>query len=381
MMRWWIFLLLVSIASAQTTAQSPFLQSQYNDWIGLSIILAGISVVASAGLIVLSRIFSLKNLEQTAKAEFVFAMSTVAIVIVVGLFIGIGEGMVNKVLETAYFATFGCFSPSATLQQPLPTPSDYIDLYISPAKNCAIKTLDTLYFLSIPVDAAASWYSEIYMSELATGFGVKPIAERIKNATTMLIFFLYAYYILMYIVKFIKIFAGFFFTVGIALRAFPPTRGAGAYFMAAALGFYFVFPSVYVIFSAITLPSAWETTALTAKNYNNPAAATCTPEEINQHYEQLCSVPEFTGIKWGCGFGTSASISKSITFLAAYRQAINNFLGMGAKGIITIIETMLNSVCIAPLVAMIVTMTFVLNTTNLFGGNIPEIGRGLVKLI
>jgi len=42
---------------------------------------------------------------------------------------------------------------------------------------------------------------------------------------------------------------------------------------------------------------------------------------------------------------------------------------------------LINSVCIVPIVALVVTMTFILNGTNLFGGNIPEIGRGLVKLI
>jgi hypothetical protein len=33
------------------------------------------------------------------------------------------------------------------------------------------------------------------------------------------------------------------------------------------------------------------------------------------------------------------------------------------------------------MIALVILMTFVLNATNLFGGNIPEIGRGLVKLI
>ena len=37
-------------------------------------------------------------------------------------------------------------------------------------------------------------------------------------------------------------------------------------------------------------------------------------------------------------------------------------------------------ICIFPLIAFTILLTFVLNTTNLFGGNIPEIGRGIVKL-
>ncbi|MEM3422578.1 MAG: hypothetical protein QXF35_02315 [Candidatus Bilamarchaeaceae archaeon] len=373
-----LFLILFfSIVRAQT-----FMRSAYADWMTLSIIISGIAIVAAAGLIVLSRIFSLKNLEQIAKTEFVYAMSTIAIVIVVGFLIAIGEPLLDDViLKTSYLATFGCFSPTAQISAPISAPSDYIDLYLSPTKNCAIRTLDALYVLSIPVDAAASWYSEIFMSELATGFGIKPIAERIKNVTSILSFYLYAYYVLMYIIKFIKVFAGFFFTVGVALRALPPTRGAGAYFMAAAIGFYFVFPAAYVMFSSISLPSTWETTSLTAHNYQNPLQATCTPEQINLHYEQLCSVPDFSEIKEGCGWGGFSSVTKSITFLKAYKDAIQNFLGLGGKGILILLQTMVNAVCIAPLIAMIITMTFVLNSTNLLGGNIPEVGRGLVKLI
>lgn len=375
-----VLLVLFALVSAQ---QSGFLRSSYADWMPLAIVIAGISVVASAALIVLSRMFSLKNLEQMAKTEFVFAMSTVAIVMFVGILVAIGEPfLVKSVLSTAYFATFGCFT-SASLPN-VETPTDVIMLYLTPPKKCAQAVLDTIYYISIFVEVASSWYGEIWMSDLATGFGFKSLSERIKNTSANLFFYLYAYYILEHVLKFITAFGGFFFTVGIALRAFPPTRGAGAYFMAAAIGFYFVFPATYVIFSAITLPYSWSTTELTAGTYTNPAASTslCTPQNIDKHYEQLCIRPDVKGLEEAGVGGDFNSVMEAVQILKSSKEVLTGFLDPSPdSGITGLINRMINAVCIVPLVAMVITMTFVLNSTNLFGGNIPEIGRGLVKLI
>jgi hypothetical protein len=370
-----IFILLMIVALL--SAQAQFTSSGYGDWMTISIIIAGLSVVAAAGLIVLSRIFSLKNLEQIAKTEFIYAMSTVAIVIFVSILISIGEPLLTQtILPRVYLATFNCFSQTATIPNQPSTPMGFIDLYLEPQKDCTVHALDTLYILSVPVEPGATWYSEIYMSELATGYGLKIVSERIKNMAGNLIFYLYAYYIIEYLIKFINFFAGFFFTVGVALRAFPPTRGAGAYFMAAALGFYFVFPTTYVIFSAITLPNAWQTTQALVSD-------PCNANNIQQHYIQLCTIPEFKGYVEACGTGDFSSLSESITFLKAFKNEIIGLLDPDpSRGIITsLLMRMINAVCVVPLVAMIITMTFVLNSTNLLGGNIPEIGRGLVKLI
>ena len=35
----------------------------------------------------------------------------------------------------------------------------------------------------------------------------------------------------------------------------------------------------------------------------------------------------------------------------------------------------------AMFIAMVITMSFILASTNLFGANLPEVGRGFVKLI
>ena len=57
----------------------------YADWKTLAILAAAGSVLASIMLIMFSRLFDLRTLEQSAKAEFVFAASTVFIVLFVML--------------------------------------------------------------------------------------------------------------------------------------------------------------------------------------------------------------------------------------------------------------------------------------------------------
>ena len=46
-----------------------------------------------------------------------------------------------------------------------------------------------------------------------------------------------------------------------------------------------------------------------------------------------------------------------------------------------VVKQLTLSICLIPLMALTITLTFVLSSTSLFGGNIPEVGRGLIKLI
>ena len=70
-----------------------------------------------------------------------------------------------------------------------------------------------------------------------------------------------------------------------------------------------------------------------------------------------------------------------VGLLKANRDKITSLFDADIGTIANLFKRLINSICVVPIVALVVTMTFILNGTNLFGGNIPEIGRGLVKLI
>src|SRR5512136_434420 len=98
----------------------------YADWRTISIGAAAISILGSAMLIMLSRLFSLRNLEQVAKTEFVYAASTVFIVIMAVGIIGIAEPRLVGLAKSLYLMSFGfnCGSGPPTSTNPNPNWND-----------------------------------------------------------------------------------------------------------------------------------------------------------------------------------------------------------------------------------------------------------------
>ena len=346
------------------------------DWRTIAFAAAGISVFGSAMLIILSRFLNLRNLEQTAKVEFVYAASTVFIVLMTIGLLGAGEFLMTGITKCIYLSAFNlpCNCPIGL--PPDYTLIDYMKLYMETPVQCAREGMYVLYVLSIPVESVASVYMEVFMSEPATGFGAKAIAERLKNTTQMLTFYIYIYYVLVHAFNFIEHFAGLFFAIGVVMRAFPPVRGAGAYLMAASIGFYLIFPFSYILVASIALPHA-QGTMFTATGDCDLLA-----EKKGSPY-YICILPEVPKEvnNLQCGSASQSKVFEAASILKAYRSDMIKILDIETGFVGALFKNLLASVCFAPLIAIILMMTFILNTTNLFGGNIPEIGRGLVKLI
>jgi len=366
---------------------ADFTTSFYQDWRTIAIAAAVISVMASSILIMLSRLFSLRNLEQIAKTEFAYAASTVLIVVMVATLIQFVEPMLasgdNSIVRCLYLSTFRCDCDTPASFPEQNTLIDWVKLYMQSPANCVQEFMGVLYVLSIPVEAFASVYMEIFMSEHASGFGVKWIAERIKNTTQSLTFYMYIYYLMTHILDFVKYFAGFFFSVGVALRAFPPTRGAGAYMMAFSFGFYFVFPLIYVLIASMSMPHAQATT-LQALGPGEEPLNPLDPSQIcaaniDGGIEYACALPAVPDVDtYGCEGASAAEALELPDKIKANSKALEDMLTFRVTDFT---RHLISAICIFPLISMVVLFTFVLNTTNLFGGNIPEIGRGLVKLI
>ncbi|MDD5171816.1 MAG: hypothetical protein PHF60_02155 [Candidatus ainarchaeum sp.] len=345
----------------------------YASWKVLSIGAAAIAILGSVMLIMLSRLFSMRNLEQVAKTEFIYAISTVLIVVMVVATIQLIEPMLanpgNSLARDLFLLAY--LEPSATpgpffadMPSNEVTLIDWMKLYMNAPAQCVQKFMKVLYALEVPVAAATSVYMEIFMSEQASGFGLKWIDERIMNATQSLTFYIYINYLLGYVFDFVKYYAGFFFSIGVALRAFPPTRGAGAYLMAMSFGLYFVFPLSYILVATFGLP------------YAQSNMVVFDPNEVNTTICALPDVPDITDL--GCGAADPGHIQELPDRIRANGAALCSILGVQLDDFG---KNLIHTICIFPMIAFVILLTFVLNTTNLFGGNIPEIGRGLVKLI
>jgi hypothetical protein len=345
----------------------------YATWKTISIGAAAIAVLGSVMLIMVSRLFSMRNLEQVAKTEFIYAVSTILIVVMVVGTINLIEPQLadpgNSLARDLFLLGYGLPSTTpATFFSTVPsnevTLIDWMKLYMNAPAQCVQEFMQVLYWLEVPVAAATSLYMEIFMSEQASGFGLKWVEERIMNAAQSLTFFIYINYLLGYVFDFVKYYAGFFFSIGVALRSFPPTRGAGAYLMAMSFGLYFVFPLSYILVATFGLPYAHSN--IVQFDPNNVDATICA----------LPEVPDITDL--GCGATDPGRIQELPDRIRANSPTLTSMLQTSLDDFG---KNLIHSICIFPMIAFVILLTFVLNTTNLFGGNIPEIGRGLVKLI
>lgn len=368
-----------------------FVDTFFSSWETLAVTAAAFSVIGSIILIMISRLLDMINLEQMAKTELTYAATTILIVLMIIGLIHIAEPSLVRFVRSTYFYSLN--QGSNTMVPLLPdgtvasTMIDYVKLYMAAPMHCVSDFMWSMYLLSIPVDALASVYMEIFMSEHASGFGFKWISERIANTTQMLTFYTYIYYVLIHLLNFVKYYAGYFFSLGVVLRAFPPTRGAGAYLMAISIGLYFIFPLTYVLISTISLPHAQANILTVNQNLlsggNVPNAAAPGVEGsagISEDDYYVCALPEVPTnmADLGCSAQSAPSLMRMRTNFFLNREVLESLLTLHVS---ELARHLMSSLCIFPLVSLVALITFVLNTTNLFGGNIPEIGRGLIKLI
>ncbi len=369
----WLLMLLAGIAFAPTGVATEMLR----DWRVYAITAAFISILASVLLLMLSRLLDLRQLETVFKAEMVFAASTVLLVLMLVTMVdlsenlllgsGGGAGIMGGMLSAAYSSGSDIPPPATFLPDAKLT--DVAILYITPMAKCSTAFIRVLYTLSIPSEAISTMYEEIFMSEQATGGGIKPLTTTITQATKLLTFYMLVYYILVHTLNFIKHYAMFFLSIGVVLRAFPPTRGAGAYLIAISLGLYFVFPFTFIFMSAL---SSTQMQGLVDVDLSAPVRG----ESF------VCNLPEdVLGITapQSCGVQHRASVKEAENWLDAYGSDYRNFLDVLFKG--NFLGSLTANICFIPLIAMVAVISFVISTTGLFGGSIPEIGRGLVKLI
>lgn len=356
-------LLLMTLAFANIEDQ--FLR----DWRFYAVMAAFISVMAAVLLLMLARLLNLQQLEMIFKSEMMFAGSTVVLVLVLIFFIEVGEQVLIGTDTQA--GLMGVLYGAAYDIPPVPFPegtklTDVAALYIKPLVICGQQFLRLLYIANIPVEAASTMYQEIFMSEHAAGGGAKPFASMITQTTKLLTFYMMAYYLLVHLLNFIKHYALFFLSVGVVLRAFPPTRGAGAYLMAISLALYFVFPFTFTFMSAL---SATQMQGLVHEN----------PDATGLEDRFACNMPEESYIDPNqCGAQNAYKVKEQQSWLEAFGQDIMEFFEWFSP---RFHRMLVANICLIPFVSMVAVITFVLSTTSLFGGMIPEIGRGLIKLV
>lgn len=145
--------------------------------------------------------------------------------------------------------------------------------------------------------------------------------------------------------------------VGVLLRVLPPTRGAGSMLMAISLGLYIVYPFMYALLLSVATQPMFNPNATTPE-------ASCVGLKILDNT-----------ISEGCGDSsnwekTKLQVEQNLpSYLNIIRQSQSMF------------SLYLFELWIYPFAALAVTYSVVKQIAELLGGNVQELGQGLIKLI
>ncbi len=327
------------------------------DWIILTVIFAFISLGGISGLYMIARAFSLKGLEKWCKSEFMEILITGFIIIAV---IGFMQGMLS-VTEEVLDALTSTTSTSPVLSSD-PANAAILEIYgiMEPVK----KTYNHFFIINF-IFAAAKEISIIGFN-LSSILGKIPVAGYILGSfpdaflgmfqwiMTVLGLFTMWMYFFVEVIKFGDYLAVILLPLGIVFRAFPMSRGAGAMFIAMSLGLAVVLPSAFLMVMYASGSSSQTLEPFEIENM----------DEYELMLENICIGNDFAST------GMIIQMASSIDYPNLFKMySEGNFFVMMMK------------IFIAPVIALIITYTFIRSFAMMLGADLAEIGKGLVKLI
>ncbi len=327
----------------------------WSSWNGAMLLIALISFTAVTVLYMLAVAFNSQTLKTWCKGEY---LQVIVTFLLAGSIVTITAILWPLMLSTISYIYNVSQDPS--LSGGLPggggyyDPFDFAAAYIEQvllgcsqvlyrvayAFNAVFEPIQGLSLEILGAEPAGGWYASLY-----TGF-FKYLATNISNLALL-------HWVQIRFLGLIKFIMPGIIMMGLVLRAFPFTRGAGGLMLAIGFGFFFVYPvSITMLLLLQPLPDqAWCT------SFTPPAAL-----DPAQNDMTMLTKSDITG------FAAKVSIES---------DGISTFIEK-AKNFITVFYM---QAMFFPLVALIMTFTFIRQTGAVFGADLGEIGRGLIKLI
>ncbi|MCX8195059.1 MAG: hypothetical protein N3G22_03065 [Candidatus Micrarchaeota archaeon] len=308
-----------------------------------------------------SRAFGFQNAMLWVKSEYAQVAVTFLIILSAASMLTVGNEIVSKVSWQVASASGNVYVGEAanhllTTGMPL-SPAELGKSYIEMVVGCERVIYAVAYWINIFIEMTASLTVDIVHVEAIGGGLVRtPITtflQYIMGNIRYLVLYHYIQYNLLLFSQYSML--QVFLPIGLALRAFPFTRGVGGFMTAFALGFAFVFPMTYAIIISI-MPTA-DTMCKTVDLTTNPGFMLFKDE-------RPC-------------FNNRANVVHILYKVASEKDKIEGT----ADYIKRMIGLLYLQALFYPLAALIVTISFIRQTGNLFGADLAEIGRGLIKLI
>lgn len=307
-------------------------------------ILVLISLAIGVLLYFLSKIFQHKSLENSAKENIIESLITGFLVII------IFQAMAYIEIESIRLSTQ--FIQGTGIAGGINTEGyDLVDLTLALMKQGPFKCLldmrdflNGIYFFVVSASKIESNFK--MLDETGSGSGVYEFFVQNLIGT---IFFLELVYFMLFkmLIMFKYVFFPLLFPAGVALRAFLPTRGIGAFLMALSISFYFVFPYTYVFALSIY-----------------PTTENCAPKV--DYFEDKCDLLD--------AYSNEARVIDGAS-------AFSSYFGTFTKSVDGFLRNVMMAVCLFPFIAFGMAVFATSTGSTILGAKMPEIGRGLVKFI
>lgn len=323
-------------------------------WLALAIPIALLSLFVSVLLGMLAKFFGMQNLTMWTHAEYAqVAVSFLLIAFAVGMQTAgcsvVGEVALKVAAASANVNLINAAGGSVA------DPAQIAKSYILSLVDCADWVWKGAWVLNSFFEVVSSMSLDVRGAEGIGGSlafqGKVTLMHYIANNMVYLAVLNFVMYHLLSFSQYTML--PIFLPIGLLLRSFPLTRGAGGLVTAFALGFAFVFPMTFVLITAMMPHSGFVCKQVEAQVTSNQFAGfeQCTENIGNQ-------------------IGLLSEVRGNADELDAATDTLQKVIGV----------FYLQSV-VYPVVCLIITFTFIRQTGSLFGADLAEIGRGLVKII
>ena len=326
-------------------------------WVELSVIVGLVSLFITVLVDMFSRAFGLQSASMWAKSEYAQVGVTFLIIMMADAIHVVGNEVVAEVATSVAEKSGNIYLYNLALANHNAEYAANIiaKKYIEQIIECESTIYFWVYWLNIFVEAFSKISFDVAHHE-AIGAGIAltgwtTLFHYILNNIVYLVLFHYIQYDILLLSQYSML--QVFLPLGLVMRAFPLTRGAGGFVLAFALGFAFVFPMTYVMIIAM-MPSA----------------------------EAYCS--QIEPLFQDSPFGTDDPCFNNAGSVMGYYYQVKN----SESWISQVINHPQNTLSLLflqaifyPLASLIITISFIRQTGSLFGADLAEIGRGLIKLI
>ena len=330
------------------------------DWAVICTTIALISFFITVLLQMAAKALSLQSLNMWVRAEYAQVAVSFLIIFFAITMVSYGSLVTKNITAAIASASGNIPFNEAIVQSDLDHPNSLSNpTYIGQAYLRTLITCEkNIYSLIFIYNYPSEFFSKIGLDALGVeaiggGYALGGMVSLFHYMNNNLMYLALFNYVQFYILQFSQFtMLQIFLPIGLILRAFPVTRGAGGLITAFALGFAFVFPICYVLIVAM-MPNTGAVCSQVVI-LNNQAASADAPC-LNNPGGQMVAYYKLKSEKGKMG-------------------GITEFLGDTVN--VFFLQSMFY-----PLVALIITFTFIRETSSLMGADLAEIGRGLMKII